>query len=170
MKAFTLVETMVTMVLLAVILVPVFLVLNLGQQSWFRSDANIQLRQEIARAGMTMQRELKETRPSRINISLGNSSNSIIFSVPQDTNNDGSILDAAGTIEWSPNITYSLNGSNQIIRTTGGNSAIVANHITILQFQRTQDSIVRINITASKASDTGHLAQDTEQIVVKMRN
>jgi len=171
MRGFTLVEVLVTAVILAIFIVSLFLVLSIGQRSWISADADISLRQEIARALIVMGRELKETRPSKINITVGNSSPSITFNIPLDPNNDGNVLDVLGNIIWSPNVTYSLNGSNQIIRTiAGGASAIIANSITGLQFNRTEDDVIQVNVLASKISSSGKLVQDSDQIVLKMRN
>jgi len=171
MRGFSLLEVLVTSVILAVMIIALFLVLSIGQRSWISGDTNIGLRQEIARALIAMGREIKETRPSRVNIAVGNSSNSITFNIPLDPNNNGNVLDASGNIVWSPNISYSLNGSNQIIRAiVGGNSSVIANSITNLQFSRTQNEVIQINIIASRTSGTGQLLQDSDQIVLKLRN
>lgn len=171
MRGFTLVEILVTSVILGILIVALFLVLSIGQRSWLSADVTIQLRQDIARGILSMGQELKETSPAKINLTLNGSSNSITFEIPQDTNGDGLVVDTAGNIEWSPNITYSLNASNQILRTvSGGASTILANNITSLQFSRIQDKVIRINITAAKTSGTGQLLQDAGQIITTMRN
>lgn len=171
MRGFTLVEIMVTSVILAVLIVALFLVLSIGQSSWLNADVSIQLRQEIARAIIVMGQELNETSPAKINITLNNPGSSIIFKVPQDLNGDGYVVTAAGDLEWSPSIAYSLNASGQIQRAvSGGATTIIANNITALQFTRIQNDVVRINLVASKASNTGRLAQDSGEIVVKLRN
>jgi prepilin-type N-terminal cleavage/methylation domain-containing protein len=168
MKGLTLIEVLVTSVVLAILIVALFLVLNIGQRSWIQGDANIQLQQEIARALVVMAKELKETAPKKIRISSG----TITFNVPQDLNGDGSIIDADGYIEWSPDIIYSLNGSNQIIRSFNGASSIIANNISVLQFNfvLNEPSVIEVNITASKTSDSGKLVQDTGRTIVKARN
>lgn len=171
MRGFTLVEIMVTSVVLAILIVSLFLVLSIGQRSWLSADVSIQLRQEIARGIINMGQELKESSPAKINLTLNSSSNSITFKIPNDNNGDGSVVDASGNIEWSQNITYSLNASSQVIRAvSGGATTILANNITSLQFTRIQNEVIRINITASKTSNIGKLVQDTGQIIVKLRN
>jgi prepilin-type N-terminal cleavage/methylation domain-containing protein len=169
MKGFTLVEVLAASVILAVLMVALFLVLGLGQRSWIRGDVNIQLQQEISRALVVMARELKETAPKKVSISP---SDTIKFNIPQDLNGDGSVIDSVGAIEWSPDITYSLNGSNQITRTFNGATSIIANNISALQFALVlnEDSVVRIDITASKISNAGQLVQDNGETIVKMRN
>jgi len=171
MKGFTLVEVLVTSVVLAILIVALFLVLSIGQRSWLSADASIQLRQEIARAIVVMGQELNETSPAKINITLNNSSPSITFKVPQDTNGDGYPVTAAGDIEWSPNITYSLNASHQIQRqVSGGATSIIANNIASLQFTRILNEVIQINVTASKTSNIGRLVQDSGQVTIKLRN
>lgn len=171
MRGFTLIEIMVTSVVLAILVVALFLVLSIGQRSWLNADASIQLRQELARAIVVMSQELNETSPAKINLTLNNPASSITFKIPQDLNGDGSIVTATGDIEWSQNITYSLNAANRIQRqASAGAATIIANNISGLQFIRTQNDIVQINLTAGKVSDTGRLIQDTGEIVVKLRN
>ena len=171
MRGFTLVEILVTSVVLAVLIVSLFLVLSIGQRSWLSADVTIQLRQEIARGIINMGQELKETSPAKINLTLNNSSNSITFKIPQDINGDGSVVDASGNIEWSSNITYALNSANQVTRAvSAGSTTILANNVTSLQFSRIQNEVLRINITAAKTSNAGQLLQDTGQIIITLRN
>jgi hypothetical protein len=133
---------------------------------------------------MAMERELRETRPvsvgeaARINLNYGESSNSIAFQIPQDSNDpDTTILDSLGGIEWSGNITYSLNGNNEIIRTApDGTTRVLARGITNLEFSRNRVpndlpiDLLIINITGQKASAVGKPAVETGQLIVKMRN
>jgi len=75
-----------------------------------------------------------------------------------------------GAVEWSTNITYSRNAANQLIRTFGGVNKIIATNIISLQFKRTQDKIIQVDITARKTATLGRQITDTEQLIVKMRN
>ncbi|MFA5096127.1 MAG: prepilin-type N-terminal cleavage/methylation domain-containing protein [Candidatus Omnitrophota bacterium] len=170
MRGFTLVEVMVTSVVLAILVVALFLVLSLGQRSWLSADVSIQLRQEISRALVSMSGELSATSPARINLILNNPAGSVTFNIP-DTSGDGIAVDTAGDIEWSPAITYSLNAANQIQRSVaGGAVTILAGSITALQFTRIQNEVVRMDLTASKVSGSGSTVQDSGQAVVKLRN
>ena len=168
MKGLTLVEVLVTSVVLAILIVALFLVLNIGQRSWIQGDTNIQLQQEIARGLTVMAKELKETAPKKVRIAAS----TITFNVPQDLNGDGNVVDVDGYIEWSPDIIYSLNGSNQITRTFNGATSIIANNISVLQFSFVQDedAVIQVNVTASKISNAGRLVQDTGQTIIKVRN
>ena len=137
-----------------------------------RGDVVVELRQEIIKTFMRMESELKETRPAQISLGSGTSGSSLTFKIPQDNNGDGTILDASGNIEWSGNITYALNGANQITRTASGLTSILANNVVSLQFTRPTSpvNILQIDITVRKTSVLGTQLQDTGQIMIKMRN
>ena len=170
MRGFTLVEILVASLIMSIIMAAVFVTLSIGERSWFAGDVTIQLRDQTMQAVATMNRELSATRPSRINIVIGASSNTITFSIPNDNNGDGRVVDNAGNIEWSGNITYLLNNSNQIVRNFGGASTILGNDIIGLLFTRTQDSLIQVDITASKTSLSRRQIQDAEQVIIKLRN
>ncbi|MFH0856213.1 MAG: prepilin-type N-terminal cleavage/methylation domain-containing protein [Candidatus Omnitrophota bacterium] len=167
---FTLVEVLVTSVILAVLVTALFLVLNLGQSSWTNADTGIQLRQEIARALMFMSQELKQTSAAKIDLTLNSSAGSISFRIPQDPDGDGYVVDASGNIDWSPEINYSLNSSGQVLREYGGVTSIIANNISSLAFTRILSEVLQIDLTASRVSNTGVTLRDADQIIVKLRN
>ena len=170
MKGFTLIEILVASLIMSIIMGALFVSLSIGQNSWFNGDAAIDLRDQAIRSIMTMDKELSATRPSKINLDVGVTSNAITFYLPQDNNGDGSIVDSAGDIEWSGAITYSLNGSNQIIRSLGGTNRIIGNNIGTLQFTRTENRIIQVDITAQKTPLSKRQIQDTEQTIIKIRN
>ena len=172
MKGFTLVETFVSTVILIMLFLAVFQLMDVGRGSWFTGDTVVELRQEIMKAIMKMDFELKKTRPAQISLGSGASSSSLTFKIPQDNNGDGTILDASGNIEWSNNITYALNGTNQITRTVSGVTSIIANDVISLQFTRPASpvDILQIDIIARKTSVIRRQVQDTGQIIIKMRN
>jgi len=172
MKGFTLVEILVAVGVFTILILVVFQVMDIGRSSWFIGTVSIELRQEIIRAFMRMERELKETRPAQTNLTSGTSSSSLTFRMPQDNNDDGTILDSLGNIEWSGDITYALNGSSQITRTASGATAILANNVVSLQFTRPASpvNILQIDITVRKTTVVGPQMQDTGQIMIKMRN
>jgi len=172
MRGFSLVEILVSLVIVSILIFALFSVMEVGRNSWFNADTSVQLRQEIIRAFMTMERELKETRPAQISLTSGSSSSLLTFKIPQDNNGDATILDASGNVEWSGNIVYALNGSGQITRTASGVTSILAQNVTGLLFTRPSSAldILQIDITAQKNSDQGRMMQDAGQIIVKMRN
>ena len=170
MKGFTLIEILVASLIMSVIMAALFVALSIGQNSWFTGDAAIELRDQTIRSIMNMDKELSETRPSKINLAIGATSSTVTFYVPQDNNGDGSVVDSVGNIEWSGAITYSLNSSNQIIRASGGASTIIGIDIATLQFTMTENRLIQIDITARKTALSKRQMQDTEQAVIKIRN
>ena len=176
-KGFTIVEVLISAVLIAVLIMAAFTVLDIGRGSWFSGDVRVELRNEITRAFMGMEREIRETRPvsAQMNINYGAAANSITFKIPT-TDVDGVVLDSFGYIVWSGNIVYALNGNNEIVRTDpDGSTRVLAKYITSLQFSRNrtpalpQDLLI-INITAQKASGVGKIASETGQLILRMRN
>jgi len=172
MKGFTLIEVMVGVVILLLLILAAFAVMDVGRGAWFTGDVSVALRQEVIKAFARMERELNGTRPAQISLRIGTSSPSLTFEIPQDINGDGTILDAQGNVEWSGNIVYALNGSNQITRTASGKTSVLANNIVNLQFSRPASpvNLLQIDITAQKVSSTGRTVQDAGQIIIKMRN
>ncbi len=172
-KGFTLIEIIVACAIFLILMLGVFQVMDIGRSAWHSGDVSVELRREIIRAFTRMERDLKETRASETSLSSGASSPTLTFKIPQDNDNDSTVLDSAGSVEWSGNITYSLNGSNQIIRADPwGATSVLANNVTVLQFTRPLSlvDILQIDITVSKVSAIGGQMQDSGQILIKMRN
>jgi prepilin-type N-terminal cleavage/methylation domain-containing protein len=171
MRGLTLVEILVAILIFSIIMIAIGLTVVAGKNALFTSDTPTQLRQNLLFSIMSMSRELRETTPSKTNLAEGASSNSITFQVPFDNNADGLIVDAVGNIEWSSNITYSLNGTGQLIRTQEGATSIISPNIATLQLSRPvgRDKIIQIDIAAQKVNSTGNW-QDSEQAILKMRN
>ena len=172
MKGFTLVEIIFAVTIFLILTLAIFAVMDVGRGAWFTGDVSVQLRQEIIKAFMTMERELKETRPAQISLTIGASSPSLTFKIPQDNDNDGTILDSLANIEWSDNITYASNGANEITRTASGADSVLARNIINLQFTRPASpvNLLQIDVTARKVSVQGRTFEDTGQIMIKMRN
>jgi prepilin-type N-terminal cleavage/methylation domain-containing protein len=172
MKGFTLLEILVAVSIFTLLSLAIFAVMDLGRDSWFTGSAVTETHQEITKSFMIMEKEIRETRAAEIDLTSGTSAPSITLKVPQDIDADGDVLDALGRIEWSGNITYALNASNQITRTASGATSVIANNIVSLQFTRPVASpdIVQVDVAARKTSFTGRQFQETGQIVIKMRN
>ncbi|MBM3243633.1 MAG: hypothetical protein FJZ12_02195 [Candidatus Omnitrophica bacterium] len=185
-RGLTIIEVLISAVIISLLIFAAFTVLEVGRGSWFSADIRTELRKEIIRAFMAMERELRETRPvsggpsARINLNYGEASNSISFQIPQDINGDGRVIDALGELEWSGNIIYARNGNNQIIRTASNGTASVlaaTRNITGLEFSRFRappddlpNDLLIINITAQGPSATGMVATERGQLIVRMRN
>lgn len=172
MKGFTLIEIIFGVAIFLILVLAIFAVMNAGVGTWFTSDVSVQLRQEIIKAFTKMEMELKETRPAQVSLTIGSSSPSLTFKIPQDTGTGGSDLDSSGNIIWSNNIVYTLNGANEITRTVSGVTSVLARNVVNLQFTRPMSpvNLLQIDITARKVSAAGRTVQDTGQIMIKMRN
>ncbi len=170
-RGFTFIEIIVAVSIFLMLMLGIYGVMDVGRGSWFRASTAVELRQEIMRALTRMGKELKEVRPALISLAVGDISSSLTLRVPQRDIN-GNILDALGNIVWSGDITYALNGSNEITRTASGLTSIIARDIVTLEFTRPagEDRILQISITARKTSVLGNIAQDIGQMTVEMRN
>ena len=178
---FTLVEMMVATCIFLMLVNMAFLTLNTGMNSWFSGGTSVELRSEIIKTFIAMEKELKATAPAQTNLPSGGMATSLIFHLPQDIDGDGTIVDWNGTaplykpaIEWSPTtVTYQLNANGEIIRTTSlGQSRIISRNIISLQFSRssTVSNILQIDITAQKMDPKRRMLNDTARLIVKMRN
>jgi len=176
-RGYTVIEVLISTVVISILIIASFAVLNVGRSSWFKGDVQSELRKEMIRGFMAMERELRETRPAEQSVPFGEARTTITFKIPLDSADaDSTILDSNGIIEWSGNIVYSLNGSNEIIRSdSSGTPRVLARGISNLQFSRTRNpalpqDLIIINITGQKASGTGEIATQTGQLIVRMRN
>ena len=172
MKGLTVFEVLISILIFSIIALGLSSAVVAGKNALLVSDIPTQLRQNLLFALTPMVRELRQTAPAKINLGEGASSNSITLKIPHDNNSDGVVVDNAGNIEWSGNITYARNGAGQLTRTYAGVTSVVAPNIATLQFSRPvgEDALMQIDITVQKADAQGTLYQDTDQAVIKMRN
>ena len=169
-KGFTLLEILITTSIFLILTAVALSLMLTSNEAWFTGSTSIGLRQEIIKTLLTMEKELKETRASQTNLSIGSTSSSLSFKIPKITN--GSILDSSGNIIWSNSISYSVNANKQIIRNDSVNTTVLSNNVTALNFTRptAMGNIFQINITAQKTSPTRRVFRDTELMSVRMRN
>ncbi len=174
MKGLSLFEVLVAILIFSIIAMGLGSAIVAAKNALFVSDIPTQLRQNLLFALFNMAHELRQSAPSKINITEGVSAAAITFKKPQDDDipADGVVVDSIGNIEWGPEITYARDGANQLIRTSGVSSLVIAPNITALQFSRPtgEDALIQIDITAQKADGQGAVYQDTEQMLIKMRN
>jgi prepilin-type N-terminal cleavage/methylation domain-containing protein len=170
MRGFTIIELLVVVLITAVIMTLLLLIMNVGQRSWFTGDVAIELRDQAVRAVTTMNKEISATRPSKTDLTIGETDNSFTFYLPHDNDGDGSVVDSDGNIEWSAAVTYSLNALNQIIRSQEGVNSVLGTNIASLEFTRTSDRIIQVDILVIKTPNMGERLEDVEQSVIKMRN
>ncbi|MDD4954469.1 MAG: hypothetical protein PHP17_00300 [Candidatus Omnitrophica bacterium] len=173
LTGFTLAELLVVVCIFFILIAAAFLVLNSGINSWLTGDVEVSLRRELVKAVIPMEKELKFTQAAQTNLASGSTSNTITFAIPADIDSDGTILNSAGRIEWSPDlITYSLNANGEIVRTTPAATSILARNITGLQFTRPVSpvNVIEVNVTATRQNSKGRVFTDAAQFIIKMRN
>ncbi len=128
---------------------------------------------EARRALMAMERDLQQTGLNRVTIPAPpnlstDPPTSIRFQVPIDKDGDGFITNAAGAIEWDSApatfVTYSRNGSNQLIRSQPGQAdRVLANGIQAVAFSiviypntpavnNQNDDLIAVDLTAQRAA------------------
>jgi prepilin-type N-terminal cleavage/methylation domain-containing protein len=173
-KGFTLLETMIVLLIFGIVLGAIFTAMTMGRLSWYSGDAQVEVQQETRKGLSRMVRELRQTSSSFLQDGQGED-------VPADGRYYGKItfkmpagLDDSGGIVWSDDITYSLGGLNnkQLLRTEGGQSIVLANNITLLQFRRgsTTQELLEINLQAEKKTIREQIIQSTLSSQVKLRN
>lgn len=187
-KGLTLIELMVVVTLFVFVLGTVLGLLSFGNVSWQSGSSKMTLVQELRRGMESMVRELSQAKISTISLSAGGTSNSISFQTVRDLNGDGAITYSGGILEGldtsDPYINYSLSynaalGSDQLIRTTGGSSSVLANYLVdidaghpALQFNRTASStdIIEVILSGEKRTAFGHIVRGSLNGRVILRN
>lgn len=139
LTGFTLVEIMIVFAIFSIIGAAIFATLTMGRKSWHTGDVQVEMQQEVRKAMNSMVKELRQSGPAVI-VGVpadGAPYSAITFQIPEDTDNDGDVIDGSGNIEWGSQITYSLGGLNgeQLLRIQSGDR-VLANNIQSLQFTR----------------------------------
>lgn len=98
MKAFTLIEILISAVILSLVILAVFFTFNIGETNWRSDMGRLDVHQQARQAMHGMIREIRQSSSS--NVTLTNSGAQIEFYIPDVSNS----------------ITYYLNDSGQIIR------------------------------------------------------
>ena len=125
MRGFTLVEILVSLLILSVVLAGIFAVLNVGQMNWNSSMSSLDLQQQVRQAMDGMSKEIRQS--SFSNITINPDQGAINFTVPIDI--------TTNPITYSSTINYYLNDNSQIVREhPSGTTKILANDISNLSF------------------------------------
>ncbi len=171
-KGYTLTESIIAYLVLSVMILGALQIMDVEWKSFQTSELNSSLRMQIVTTFTRMEKELKTTRPAQVNLASGATANTLTFHIPQDVNGDGTVLDGSGNVEWSGDIVYALNNTNQLTRTAGGATSILANNVTSLQFNRPAAllDVLQVTLTASRTTSAGRTVTDTDQARVQMRN
>lgn len=164
-KGFTMVEAMVSVMIMSIITVVTLQAFMTGTRLWDVTYTESRLSGESRMAIERLTRELRNSATARIAIpQLG----VLQFQVPAS-------IDASGNITWSGWIQYSIGGLNneQLIRLdlTNGTTTVMANKVTTLQFvSNTNPPTLTINLTAQDATDYGTLIPIPLSCTVELRN
>jgi len=163
---------MVVVCLGIVIMLAIFTAMDSGRNAWLTGQTAVELRQEMLRASIRMESELRATAPAQQSLTAGTNSPTLTFRLPQINATTGLVLNTTDRIQWSGAITYSLNAGGQIIRNASGITSVLANNITNLTFSRPVSSanILLVNMTAGKRAYNRRQMQDSGSIQIKMRN
>jgi len=176
LKGLTLVELMIVLLIFSIILGAIFAIMNVSRTSWQTGNVQVEMQQETRKGMDRMLRELRQSGQTIITgvPANGVSYSSIAFQIPEDGDNDGDVTDGSGNIEWSAQITYSLGGldGEQLLRTSGGSSIVMANKIISLQFSRaaTTPNILEISLQAQKNTAQGTTIQSNLNSQANLRN
>jgi prepilin-type N-terminal cleavage/methylation domain-containing protein len=155
-KAFTLVETMISLALVSIMSIMILNVLTVGSGSFEENTERQYIENEIRTGLGKMSRELYSSNRSRINSLPLVNSNSIVFRVPVGFDTNGVLTWGDGTTA-NNYIEFSV-ASGQLVRsilgsdaTTVISSTILANNIASISFNLgASSSTIDINLTGSR--------------------
>lgn len=170
----SLVELMISMAIITIIGGILAYFLLIGGSAWHTGDAEIQANQEARRGMMSMIKELRHVQAITIRNMAGNlyvdnaAYDNISFVIIYDVDGDGDTINAAGSLEWSPSISYFVN-NNQLIRQMNNANTVLANNVIGLQFVKTDD-ILEVTLQTRKTSIEQRQIQATLTSRLKMRN
>ena len=116
--------------------------------------------------------------PPNVVIPAASNNTTLTLYVPEDLNADGTIVDGAGNIEWSPNsVVFQYDaGNQQLLRTSGGTTRVVVSHVTAATFA---DSAidpalpadeVRVSLTLAETTPQRRTVTTSASQVVRLRN
>lgn len=117
MRGFTLVEVLVSALILGLLISGIYGVLNVGNMTYLTDMGLLDLQQQTRQVMDGMTREIRQSGRSTPYSMTINTDGSLTFSIPSISN-----------------ITYSLNNSHQIIRQQGGTNKVLANDVNSLIF------------------------------------
>lgn len=174
MRGFTLLEILVSVLILGFLFAAIYGVLDVGNII-FREDMSlVELQQQARQAMAAMVKEIRESRPSEISITDGNTQ--ITFNVPPEVYGEPWVGPISYYIDADDDNNDSI--TDQIIREyPTGTRKILANDIASLSFSITAD-IVEIGLAGKKTIGARQLCfpapceepLKTIKEIVKLRN
>jgi prepilin-type N-terminal cleavage/methylation domain-containing protein len=152
-KGFTLLEMMVVVGISAILSYCIFLALRAGDEQRQAVETKMTVHDSGREGLYKMIQEIRLSAPNRVTIAGGNSS--ITFSIP----NPAQPVDNNYQVDWTNALVvqYSLGGLNnqQVIRTVGGTTTVIANNVTALQFTGNvalNPNIVTVSMSLQRAT------------------
>ena len=160
MKGFTLIELMIVLLIFSIILGSIFAVMTMGNKAWQSGNVQVEIQQETRKGMDSMLKELRQSSLGQITVAA----NTVTFRIPQSVNNSGNIT-------WCGDILYSLGGLNdeQLLRTQGEESRVLANNVQGLQFSASGKEIT-ITVVVEKESVSQRTLTTTLSSQVTLRN
>ena len=169
-RGFTMTEALVTAVIFSFIAGGIYATMVAGDSSWSHNSIQIELQQELRKAMNRMIDDLQQSGRSAIN----------------DVPADGTWYDeitfyktngvSGASISWNSDTTnFSLGGTNgeQLLKTEGATTAVVAQDMTSLQIRRLAAAagIVEVSLEAEKGGlKSGGTVSDSLDFKVTLRN
>jgi prepilin-type N-terminal cleavage/methylation domain-containing protein len=154
-KGFTLLELLVTVAITTILSYSLYIALRAGDEQRQAMDTKM-LIYDSAREGLyKMTQEIRQTASNRVTFGAGNTS--ITFDIP----NPATPVNASYGVDWTTaqQVTYAIGGANgdQIIRTVGGNSTVIAREVTALTFSgnATPPSVVTVTMSVQSSTAGG---------------
>jgi prepilin-type N-terminal cleavage/methylation domain-containing protein len=139
MKGFTLLEVLISLVILSIITVGIYGVLNISDKTYQNDLGLLDLQQQVRQSMDGMVKELKQSKASLISIS--NAGARIDFKVPIDL--------TTSPVTYTDFIAYYL-GGNQILREfPAGTTKVLANDINALNFSLAGNEL-QVQLSAQK--------------------
>lgn len=179
---FSLMEVLIASAILAGFCLVLASVLRMGQRNLQTSQNSMTVSFELRRGITSMSREMAQTQTGWLEVPAGGPLPAdgswypgIRFRIPEDLDGNGTVLNAAGLVEWSNPVSYTLGGldGRQVQRTQGAQVQVLAHGVTALQFRRqaATPSVVEMNLAVQRGDSTGgYLQQASLSTRIRLRN
>lgn len=166
-RGYSLVETMVTASLFAMLILAAGSAFNESQKSMTWNYFELSLQEELRRTLDTMSREIRESSPSTP-VPIVTNTNSISFEIPTSVSKNA-------VTSWKQ-INYGLASNNTVTRTSGGQTTVIGNGVQALNFvynPAVSPRTIRIQVTGVRSAGTTTLDRDVTMTLtneVTLRN
>ncbi len=184
-RGFTLVEGMVTTMILAVVSVAVMQSLTSQWDFWETSMAQSDLRTAAERTIHEVSRELRSADrtaaevPPSVSVPLAPNNTAMTFFLPTDQDGANGILDAIGNVEWNvaAPIQYQYDApTRQLRRVQGAATTIIATDVQSVAFDDQQIDAtllaneIRVRLTLQRTTSRQRVVTASAASVVRLRN